>query len=145
MSIDAETFAAVLDLLVEGKSLMDICDEFEGISRSSFYRYLDATEGAWDSYTRAKERGVEADLDHLDRLARDVVYSDLDPSAVKVACDIKKWSMGRRNRAFDSAVKIDHTSSDGSMTPSALDVSKLSTEAMRELLAARGGDADKPE
>lgn len=32
---------------------------------------------------------------------------------------------------------IDHTSSDGSMTPSVLDVSKLSTETIKELLAAR--------
>jgi len=33
--------------------------------------------------------------------------------------------------------EIDHTSSDGSMTPKGVDLSKLSTEALAELVAAR--------
>lgn len=39
--------------------------------------------------------------------------------------------------------QIDHTSSDGSMTPQGLDVSKLSTEALAEIM--RAADAPKPE
>ena len=33
--------------------------------------------------------------------------------------------------------QVDHTSSDGSMTPQTIDLSKLSTEALAELVAAR--------
>lgn len=40
-------------------------------------------------------------------------------------------------QAFRENRGIDHTSSDGSMTPSVLDVSKLSTHSIKELLAAR--------
>ena len=41
---------------------------------------------------------------------------------------------------YNSAVKIDHSSTDGTMTPKpALDTSKLSENTMRELLAARQG------
>jgi hypothetical protein len=39
--------------------------------------------------------------------------------------------------------EVDHTSSDGSMTPRGLDASKLSTETMREILAA--SNDPKPE
>ena len=39
--------------------------------------------------------------------------------------------------------EIDHTSSDGSMTPQPLDLTKLSSEALAELIAAR--DAAKPD
>ena len=39
--------------------------------------------------------------------------------------------------------EIDHTSSDGSMTPQPLDLTKLSSEALAELIAAR--DATKPD
>jgi hypothetical protein len=39
--------------------------------------------------------------------------------------------------------QVDHTSSDGTMTPRGLDVSKLSTEALAEIM--RAADAPKPE
>jgi len=50
---------------------------------------------------------------------------------------ITKVMLGRHG--YTEAVKADHTSSDGSMTPkAALDVSKLSTEALKEIVAAAG-------
>jgi len=39
-----------------------------------------------------------------------------------------------------SAVEHDHTSSDGSMTPKGLDASKLSQEAIAELMAVKEAD-----
>lgn len=39
---------------------------------------------------------------------------------------------------YNSPVKIDHTSTDGTMSPVGLDVSKLSEQTMKELLNARG-------
>lgn len=42
---------------------------------------------------------------------------------------------------YNAPVKVDHTSADGSMTPRpAIDVSKLSTETLRELVNARVAD-----
>jgi hypothetical protein len=54
------------------------------------------------------------------------------------------FQMKNRFRAdWNDTVKADLTSSDGSMTPRGLDVSKLSTEALAEIM--RAADAPKPE
>lgn len=44
---------------------------------------------------------------------------------------------------YSDRIESDHTSSDGSMAPQTLDLSKLSSEALAELIAAR--DAAKPD
>lgn len=43
---------------------------------------------------------------------------------------------------YTNKQKVDHISSDGSMTPKALDTTKLSTGALKEILAARANSPD---
>lgn len=48
----------------------------------------------------------------------------------------------KNNAGYRDEKHLDHKSSDGSMTPG-VDASKLSTEALRELMQARAADSDK--
>ncbi|MDT0507524.1 helix-turn-helix domain-containing protein [Novosphingobium sp. MMS21-SN21R] len=62
------------------------------------------------------------------------------PFRAKVAPDVTAaifWLKNRRSQDWRDRKDIDHTSSDGSMTPAMLDASKLSTETLRELMAAK--------
>ncbi len=48
----------------------------------------------------------------------------------------------KNNFGWKDSIAVDNTSSDGSMTPKGLDASKLSTDTLRELMAARGSAGD---
>lgn len=67
------------------------------------------------------------------------------PYKAKVAADVTAaifWLKNRREDRWHDRKHVDHTSSDGSMTPRGLDVSKLSDAVLREILAA-GGDTEQ--
>lgn len=67
------------------------------------------------------------------------VYAATDtPSAVKVSAVKELNAM----HGYNAPARVDHTSSDGSMTPKSaeIDVSKISTDALAELVDAARGD-----
>ena len=70
--------------------------------------------------------------------ARDLAKTTKQPAAMTGAVMGKAKIHG----LVTDKQKVDHTSSDGSMTPCTLDVSKLSTTAIKELLAARDQDSN---
>ena len=72
---------------------------------------------------------ITAELDE----ARDLAKKTEQPAAMTGAVMGKAKIHG----LITDKSKVDHSSSDGTMTPSVLDVSKLSTETIKELLAAR--------
>lgn len=58
------------------------------------------------------------------------------PFRAKIAPDVTAaifWLKNRRSQEWRDGKNLDHTSSDGSMTPRTFDASKLSTEALREI------------
>ena len=62
------------------------------------------------------------------------------PYRAKVAPDVTAaifWLKNRRSQDWRDRKDIDHTSSDGSMTPKGFDASGLSTQTLRELMAAK--------
>lgn len=71
-------------------------------------------------------------------VARQLALQENNPSAAVSAVTGKVKLFG-----LDQPQKVDHTSSDGTMTPRALDLSGVSTEALAEIMAA--ADAAKAE
>lgn len=67
------------------------------------------------------------------------------PFRAKVAPDVTAaifWLKNRKSEAWRDRKEVDHQSTDGTMTPKpALDVSKLSTAALTEIMAALEADA----
>ena len=84
-----------------------------------------------------RERVLHAALAKLNELSTDeVLESYVDAAMLKLLKDSEDRGLGQ------PVQPTDHTSSDGSMTPRGLDVSKLSDAVLREILAA-GGDTEQ--
>lgn len=127
-----------------------------GKSQSDAYRLAYPTSLKWkDDSVHHKASEMARDVQVLSRveklrkdLAEKILWSREDSVNVlkEIATD-SSYRGSERTAAVkelnamhghNSPVKLDHTSTDGSMSPVGLDVSKLSETTMKEILAARG-------
>lgn len=147
----AELADKILSELETGRSLRDVCRD-EGMPSEAMVRRWareDAEFGA--QYARAREIGYHAMADELleisddgqnDWMERNGEDSDgwqvngehLQRSRLRV--DTRKWLLSKALPKIYGD-KIDHTSSDGTMTPKCLDVSGLPTEVLQALMDAK--------
>lgn len=83
-------------LLIEGKSLAEIC-RMDGMPkyRAVFYRLLKDEDFAYD-YARAREAQADTDADAIGDISRKVLLGEVEPSAARVAIDALKWTAGKR-------------------------------------------------
>lgn len=106
--------------LADGESLKAICADEGMPSRSSVFRWLGDPDKSMDhfraSYARAREASADADADSISDIAGQVLQGLVEPNAARVAIDALKWAAGKRKPKVYGD-KIDHTSSDGTMTP----------------------------
>lgn len=130
-----EVAAEVCALLVEGKSLAEICRQ-DGMPsyRAVFYR-LTKDEAFAKDYARARVAQADADADAISDMASQVRAGLLDPQAARVAMDAYKWTASRRNaRAYGEKVQIG--GADDLPPVATVDATKLSSQALREIMAA---------
>lgn len=144
----------ICDELAKGRTLRAVCRD-EGMPPESTVRYwaLRDIEGFFAQYTEARQIGYfcmadevleiadDGQNDWMERHAEDNPGWQINGEHVqrsRLRLDTRKWLLSKAlPKIFGD--KLDHTSSDGSMTPkAALDVSKLSTEALKEIVAAAG-------
>lgn len=121
--ITPEKEAEILAILTMGGS-RNIAADYVGVGHGTLHEHI-ARDAEFSE--RIKRAESECQRLHLERLHL------AEPWQASAWMLERKWpnEFGRRER-------VDHTSSDGSMTPkSALDVSKLSTSALAEILAAK--------
>lgn len=119
----SEKEAEILAILTMGGS-RNIAADYVGIGRGTLHECIERDRSFSE---RIKKAESECQRLHLERLHL------AEPWQASAWMLERKWpdEFGRRDR-------VDHTSSDGSMTPkSALDVSKLSDSALAEILAAK--------
>lgn len=142
--------AAFLDALRDGLSVTAACID-AGISRSTAYEWREADDEFRKRWDEAIEEGTDRLEDEAQRRARDGVTEPIYYKGSRVG-EVQRYSdtlmifllKARRPDKFKDRVATDHTSSDGSMTPKpALDVSRLSTAALEEILAAADEASDK--
>lgn len=99
----------ICDLFATGVSMREVCEKEGMPSPSSVYLWLSKYEDFSDKYTRAKADGQEASLDDLDEIAEKVISGDIEPNAARVAADIKKWAIVKRNpKKYGEKVDLNH-------------------------------------
>lgn len=129
-------------MVAEGLTIRQIAAKYE-VSAGSIIAWLTDTEIHTEQYARARD--AAADLFETEIIEAALTVSPETASADRVKIDALKWVAARRApKRYSERLQqqIDHTSSDGTMTPS-LDASKLSTSALKELMAARADDSPK--
>ncbi len=127
----------------------------EGKSQSEAYREAYPKSCLWEPnalHNRAHELAKNSDvLVRIEEMKTEIIQQikwnrelaimmliEIVHTATKDSDKIKAIRELNLMHGYNEPVKIDHTSSDGSMSPKRLDVSKLSEATMKELLDARG-------
>jgi len=142
-----EIFKEICELLADGEPLEQICRR-DGMPSSSAVhdwvsgRVASVPSNLSEDITRARGLGYDAIAERLRHTARgDTVVgessSDVARDKLIIETDLKllsKWSKKYNDR-------VDHVSSDNSMSPTTLDVKKMSDTTIQELLDA----ASQPE
>lgn len=129
-----EVFDTICERLADGESLRTICGDADMPSKTSVFRWLAADKALSDQYARAREAQADAIFDEIldiaddarnDWMARDgeddrggYALNGEHIQRSKVRIDARKWMAGKlRPKVYGEKQEIDHTSSDGSMTP----------------------------
>jgi len=98
---------------------------------------VDDREGFSDQYHRAREAAGYSHADEALQLRNELRDGLIDPSSAKVILDALKWGAERMApKKHSQRQEVDHSSSDGSMTPQA------SAEAVEKALRRKHADDD---
>ena len=124
--------------LTEGKSLVAICKADDMPDPVTVRSWLVKDAEFFTSYARAREEQADYYADEIIEISD----TEDDANKARVRIDARKWVAGKlRPKKYGD--KLDLTSADGSMSPKpTIDVSKLSTETLAEIM--RATDATKP-
>jgi hypothetical protein len=135
--------------LAEGESLRAVCASESMPDKSTVLlwvvsgRVIEGTDEEFsDQYMRAREAAGFSHADSVVDIANRCVSTEknpLEPNAARVAISGLQWAAERMApKKHSQRQEIDHSSTDRSMTPQpGVDTSKLSDEALQELMRAR--------
>lgn len=147
--------AVICERIADGESLRQICGDDGMPATSTVFVWLTQDPQFAEQYARAREAQADAMFDDILSIADDgrndwvekrnaegqVIGWQENGEAIRrsqLRIDARKWMAGKlKPKKYGEKLELDHKSTDGSMTPkSGLDVSKLSTEALAEIMAA---------
>lgn len=112
--------------LAAGESLRSICadDDMPAVSTVTLAVVQDR-DGFSAQYMQARTAGGFSHADRVIDVADKVATGELDPQSARAMLDCLKWAAERMAPKSHSArQEIDHTSTDGSMTPKGVVVAK---------------------
>jgi hypothetical protein len=108
----AAKISKALDLIASGESVRKACD-LAGIHEATFRANVDHTQ-----YARARESQADTHFDEMADMERECRDGDLPPETFRALMDSRKWRLARmRPKVYGEKSQVDHTSSDGSMSP----------------------------
>lgn len=139
-----DLFDTICERIGAGESLRAISEEDGMPDRGSVMRWIKADEtGALRSqYARAREEQGDAHFDRVAQIVDKVEKRQLDPQQARVMFDALRWTAGKlRPKVYGEKLDLTHGNPDGSAIQPTIDASKLSTDALSQLLAARNNDA----
>ena len=111
--------------LMDGKSLVDICNQKGMPSRDTVYDWIKSDASFSDMYARAREIGLDKEADEIRELADN--GTNEDAAIIRLRMDARKWRLSKMlPRKYGD--RVDLTSSDGSMTPQSLPWAKMYPE-----------------
>lgn len=105
--------------IAEDESLRSICLDDHLPDRVTVYRWRRENEEFRDQYTRAREDQGHTAADNIGDVRQMLIDGEIEHQEARVLIDALKWESSRR-APKDFGDRIDHTSSDGSMTPRGL-------------------------
>lgn len=142
-----ELAGTICERIANGESLRSICEEAEMPNKATVFRWLAANTVFSDQYARARETQADSLFDEILSIADDghndfmlKKFGDderwiengeaLQRSKLRV--DARKWMAGKlRPKKYGEKQEIDHTSSDGSMTPQRVELVALKSDDNR--------------
>lgn len=108
----------ICERLACGESLRSIVKDDGMPSIATFYKWLRENDELLKQYARAKDDGADSYADKIAEVADGALSGEYDPQAARVAIDGYKWTAAKlKPRKYGDKQSVDHTSSDGSMTP----------------------------
>lgn len=126
----AEVEAEILERVARGEAIRNIC----GVERddwlpswATFRKRVIADDEFATRYARAKDAKADAIFDEVLTIADQSTPETVAVDRLRI--DARKWMAGKlRPKVYGDKQEIDHTSSDGSMTPASLSVTFVTAD-----------------
>ena len=139
MTIPQDMREAILREVMEGASLRQACVKL-GATRSEVYVDLAEDQAFSDQYARATSIRADDQFDEMFEIADGAG----DPQRDRLRVDTRKWALARMNpRKYGEKVQIG--GADDLPPVATLDATKLSSTALREIMAATSATAEPDE
>ena len=120
---NAKVATAICQWLAGGQSLRAYCRQDGTPDLSTITRWIVAHDEFRKQYVQAREAAGYAHADNIIDVAEAVRSGRLDPQAGRAVMDGMKWAAERMApKTHSPKQEIDHTSSDGTMSPSRIEL-----------------------
>ena len=83
-------FSDILEDIASGLSILKACRE-RGISKQTFFDYIDADQEKKDQYMRAREQRGEECISRIAEYEEDLKAKKIDSATARVLIDTEKW------------------------------------------------------
>lgn len=128
----------VCSWLAGGKSLRAYCRQENTPDVTTVCRWIVRHDEFRQQYAQAREAAGYAHGDGVIEIVELLREGGLEHQTAKAMMDGLKWAAERMApKAHGAKQEINHISTDGSMSPTSIDASKLSTDTLKELFNAR--------
>lgn len=128
---------AICELIADGKSLRSICRQDEMPTTSTVCKWLSLVPSFAEQYTRAREMQADALADEITDIADQVTG---DPQRDRLRVEARKWVASKLKPRKYGDKQLVGSDPDNPLPAAVnvIDASKLSTQTLRELMAAKG-------
>ena len=112
----------MLEEIASGRSVIGLCREEDWTPNAdTWYRWLYKIEGLSDRYARAKAHQSEREADIILDIADNATNQDYQVARLRV--DARKWIASKLlPNKYGERTQIDHSSTDGSMKPTVIEL-----------------------
>jgi len=112
----------MLEEIASGRSVISICREEDwSVTHDTWYRWLYKYPELSDRYARAKSIQSEYEADNILDIADNATKEDFQVARLRV--DARKWVASKLvPKKYGEYKNIDHTTSDGSMKPTYIEL-----------------------
>ena len=125
---------AICDLIADGQSLRSICRRDDMPTTSTVCRWLTLLPTFAEQYTRARELQADALADEITDIADDKTG---DPQRDRLRVDARKWVASKlKPKKYGERTLHGSDPENPLPAPVMFDASRLSSEALREIMAA---------
>lgn len=136
-SYSDELARALCERIALDESLASICRDEDMPSVTTVYRWRDEMPAFREAYARARVDQGHTAADTVGDIRKKIISGELDPQQGKAAADLAKWEAARRApKDFGDRTLIGSDPENPLPVAPLLDASKLSAEALREIVAA---------